>query len=170
MFNILFERRGKQVVPTAANPLLGLLGTDTKSKTGIDVGGEEALSSTAVWSAVTQLSQSVASLPLHLYKWLKDGGKEKYKNHGLYRLLHLQPNPEMTAFAFREAQMGQILMAGTCFAEIERDRLDNIIGLWPLLTDRTETLRSKRNGELFYKYEIPGQEPKIFRKEAIFYG
>jgi HK97 family phage portal protein len=73
----------------------------------------------------------------------------------------------MTAFAFREAQMGQILMAGTCFAEIERDRLDNIIGLWPLLTDRMETLRSKGNGELFYKYEIPGQEPKIFRKEAI---
>jgi len=162
IFDNLFELRTRQVVPTAANPLLGLWGTSTKSKTGIEVNDEHALSSTAVWSAVTQLSQAVASLPLHLYKRLKGGGKDKYPAHNLYNIMHLEPNPEMTSFSFREAQMGQILVTGTCFAEIERDKLNNIKGLWPLLTLRMETLRSKDNGNLFYRYQLPDGEYKIF--------
>jgi len=167
IFDNLFELRARQVVPTAANPLLGLLGTTSKSKTGIDIDEEGALSSTAVWSAVTQLSQSVASLPLHLYKRLSGGGKDKYTIHNLYNLLHLQPNPEMTSFALREAQMGQILMFGTCFAEIERDNLDKIKGLWPLVTARMQTYRDKKSGELYYIYELPDGGEKIFKKDAI---
>jgi len=166
-FSTLFERRGRQVIPTAANPLLGLLGGGKKSKTGIDIDEEEALSSTAVWSAVTQLSQGVASLPLHLYKWIAEDGKEKYKKHPLYNILHLQPNPEMTSFAFREAQMGQILLLGTTYAEIVRNNLNQIIELWPLMTGRMETLRNKSNGELFYRYQLPDGTNKIFLKDAI---
>ena len=97
-----------QKVPTASNPLFGLFGLGKESKTGVDVNEEEALSSSAVWSAITQLSQYVASLPLHYYKRLAEG-KEKYTNSSLYNLLHLQPNPEMTSMAYREAQMGQVL-------------------------------------------------------------
>jgi phage portal protein BeeE len=66
VFDGISKRR--QVVPTQANPLLGLLGTDSTSKTGLDVDEETALESTGVWSAVTQLSQTIASLPLHLFK------------------------------------------------------------------------------------------------------
>jgi len=153
-------------VPTQANPFLGLLGGNYTSKTGIEVTEEDSLSSAAVWSAVTQLSQSIASLPLHLYKRLKPKGKEKYTAHTLYNLMHLEPNPEMTALSFREAQAGQVLMTGTSYAEIERDKLDRIAGLWPLLTSRMELLRMK-DGELVYRYQLSDGTHKNFHRDNI---
>jgi len=153
-------------VPTVANPFIGLLGSTNTSKTGIDVTEEESLSSSAVWSAVTQLSQSIASLPLHLYKRLKPSGKEKYTSHPLYNVMHLEPNPEMTALAFREAQAGQVLLTGTSFAEIERDSMNRILGLWPLLTSRMELFRMD-NGELIYRYHLPDGTHKNFAKDMI---
>ena len=153
-------------VPTVANPFIGLLGSANTSKTGIDVTEEESLSSTAVWSAVTQLSQSIASLPLHLYKRLNPSGKSKYTSHPLYNILHLEPNPEMTALAFREANAGQVLMTGTSFAEIERDNMNRIRGLWPLLSSRMELLRMD-NGELVYRYNLSDGTHKNFAKEMI---
>ena len=161
-----FPRLFRAKVPTAANPFLGLLGGDYSSKTGIEVTEEESLSSAAVWSAVTQLSQSIASLPLHLYKRLKPKGKEKYTPHPLYNLLHLEPNPEMTALAFREAQAGQVLMTGTSYAEIVRDRTDKIIELWPLLTNRMEALRMD-NGDLVYRYQLVDGTHKDFHRNRI---
>lgn len=153
-------------VPTTQNPLLGLIGIDRKSNAGVDVDEEGALTSTAVWSAVTQLSQDIASLPLHYYKRL-DEGKEKYFNSPLYGLLHLQPNPEMTSMAFREAQMGQVLILGTSYAEIERDQQDRIRGLWPLLTARMEAKRMNDTGELYYKYSLPSGKIKYFAAQNI---
>jgi HK97 family phage portal protein len=168
MFFDKFRRKNRaSKVPTQSNPFLGLLTDTVKSKTGLDVSEEDTLSSTAVWSAVTQLSQSIASLPLHLYKRLKPTGKERYVQSPLYNLLHLQPNPEMTSMAFREAQAGQVIMQGTAFAEIERDRLDRIVGLWPLLTSRMETIRSKETGNLVYKYNLPDGSYKIFARDMI---
>jgi HK97 family phage portal protein len=164
LFDKILQRGQK--VPTAANPLFGLLGLGKTSKTGVDVNEEEALSSSAVWSAITQLSQYVASLPLHYFKRLTEG-KEKYLNSPLYNLLHLQPNPEMTSMAYREAQMGQVLALGTCYSEIARNKVGQIIGLWPLLTSRMEVLRGKGNGELFYKYNLADGTHKIFVKDAI---
>jgi HK97 family phage portal protein len=142
------------------------LGNDYTSKTGIEVSEEDSLTSTAVWSAVTQLSQSIASLPLHLYKRLKPKGKEKYTAHRLYNLMHLEPNPEMTALAFREAQAGQVLITGTSYAEIAKDKLDRIVALWPLISGRMELLRMD-NGELVYRYQLPDGTHKVFAREKI---
>ncbi len=39
---------------------------------------------TAVYSCVRILSEAVAGLPLHFYKYTEDGGKEKAAGHPLY--------------------------------------------------------------------------------------
>mgnify|MGYP003505776046 CR=1 FL=1 len=71
---------------------------------------------TAVYSCVRILSEAVASLPLHVYRYNGDGGKEKAVNHPLYFLLHDEPNPEMTSFVFRETLMTHLLLCivGKC--------------------------------------------------------
>ena len=58
------------------------------------------------------LAESVAGLPLHLYRFTDDAenGKEKAKDHPLYRLLYILPNPEMTSFSFREVMMTHLLL------------------------------------------------------------
>ena len=67
---------------------------------------------TVVYSCVRILSKAVAGLPLHLYKYTDSGGKAMALEHPLYRLLHDEPNPEMSSFVFRETLMTHLLLWG----------------------------------------------------------
>ena len=49
---------------------------------------------TAVYSCVRILAEAIAGLPLHVYRYTKNGGKEKAIDHPLYLLLHDEPNPK----------------------------------------------------------------------------
>ena len=69
---------------------------------GRAVNERTAMQMTAVYSCVRILAETIAGLPLHVYQTRSDGGKEKAVSHPLYRLLHDEPNPEMTSFVFRE--------------------------------------------------------------------
>jgi len=98
-----------------------------------------------VWSAVGQISSTVASLPLKLYKRLPDGGKEPYAGHKLYELLHDNPNSEMTSFIFRETLQAHLLTWGNAYAEIERDGAGRPVALWPIPPDRVDPFRDSRD-------------------------
>lgn len=67
---------------------------------------------TAVYACVRILSEAIAGLPIHVYHYKEDGGKEKAINHPLYLLLHDEPNPEMSSFVFRETLMTHLLLWG----------------------------------------------------------
>jgi phage portal protein BeeE len=96
----------------------------------------------AVWAAVQLISGSVASVPLRLYKRLPKGGKEPFREHRLYRLLHDEPNPEMSSFNFREVLQGHLLLWGNAYAEIERDTIGRPVALWPLMPYAVTTVAS----------------------------
>ena len=74
-----------------------------RANSGKRVTDRTALQHIAVYACVRVLSEAIAQLPLHVYKY-NDKGKERVPNHPLYFLLHDQPNPEMTSFVFRERQ------------------------------------------------------------------
>ena len=76
-----------------------LFGPTTAGRT---VTERSAMQMTAVYSCVRILAEAIAGLPLHVYRTGPDGSKVKATDHGLYRLLHAEPNPEMTSFVFRE--------------------------------------------------------------------
>lgn len=75
------------------------------SNSGKSVNERSAMQMTAVYACVRILSESIAGLPVHVYKYTGSGGKEKAIKHPLYRLIHDEPNPEMTSFVFRETLM-----------------------------------------------------------------
>ena len=75
---------------------------------------------TAVYSCVRILSEAVASLPLHLYRYTETG-TEKAGDHPLYTILHDEPNPEMTSFVFRETLMTHLLLWGNAYAQVIRN-------------------------------------------------
>ena len=54
---------------------------------------------TAVYSCVRIISETVAGLSLHVYQYGGKGSKDKALEHPLFRLLHDEPNPEMTSLA-----------------------------------------------------------------------
>ena len=85
---------------------------------GRAVNERTAMQMTAVYSCVRILAETIAGLPLHVYQTRSDGGKEKAVSHPLYRLLHDEPNPEMTSFVFRETgpvcKLLTVCLCGCC--------------------------------------------------------
>ena len=121
------------------------------SASGKRVNERTSMQMTAVSSCVRILSEAVASLPLNVYRYTESGGKEKAIDHSLYRLLHDEPNPEMSSFIFRETLMTHLLLWGNAYAQIIRNGKGEVIALYPLMPDRMTVDRDK-NGHLYYKY------------------
>lgn len=130
-----------------------------------------SLTQTAVYACVRILSESIGSIPLHVYSYKEDGGKEKDRNHPLYRLLHDEPNKEMTSFIFRETMMCHLLLWGNAYAQIVRNGRNQVIALYPLKPSKVEVNRNS-SGELEYIYQKErdeyGRIEKIrLRKEEV---
>ena len=140
-----------------------------KSSTGVSVTVESAMKWTAFYAAVDLISNSVAQLPLHIYKRKADGGRERATGHPYYRLLHNQPNPEQTAFSYWKVQQGWGLTWGNGYAEIERDRSGTAKAFWPLPPNKMEVRRE--DGELVYVQKSDhGQEIARFPAINILHG
>ncbi len=136
-------------------------GSTTSGKT---VNERTALQTTAVYACVRILSETLASLPLHMYRHT-DSGKEKATSNPLYRLLHDEPNPEMTSFVFRETLMSHLLLWGNAYSQIIRDGRGKVVALYPLLPDKMEVDRTA-TGELFYEYQSD-KGKAVLRKEEV---
>ena len=151
IFDRFFKARDK---PT--NSLLGsaysfFFGSTNSGKT---VNERTAMQTTAVYACVRILAETLASLPLHTYRYT-DNGKEKAIDHQLYYLLHDEPNPEMTSFVFRETLMSHLLLWGNAYAQIVRDRSGRVLALYPLLPDKMTVDRDSK-GQVFYQYQTDG--------------
>lgn len=147
-----FTRSSSKLLSGTENPerwLVDAVGGNS-TKTGIYVNEETALKFSAVFACVRILAESVASLPLPVYKRLKVG-RERAIDHPLYSLLHDQPNGEMTSYSFREVLMVHLLLWGNAYCEIERDNFGRIIGLWPLLPNKTWPERDDSTRQIVYK-------------------
>ena len=109
-----------------------------------------ALQSTAVYACTRVLAETVASLPLPVYRRLPGGGKQRDYGHPLYPILQDEANPEMSAFSFWETMMGHILLWGNAYAQIERTPA-KVTALWPMRPDRMKIRRDP--GGLTYVYK-----------------
>jgi len=125
-----------------------------------------AMQMTAVYSCVRILSETLAGLPLHVYRYSEDG-KEKDLTHPLYRLLHDEPNPEMTSFVFRETLMGHLLLWGNAYAQVIRNARGEVVALYPLTPNRMTVDRDK-NGSLYYTYlRSEGDSPSLGKSSQV---
>ncbi|SDY45092.1 phage portal protein, HK97 family [Tindallia californiensis] len=79
------------------------------TSSGKHVDERTAMQTSAVYACVRILSETIASLPLHIYI-RTEKGKEKALDHPLYSILHDAPNDEMTSFVFRETLMSHLLL------------------------------------------------------------
>jgi len=121
-----------------------------------------AMQTTAVYSCVRILSEAIASLPLHVYRY-KGAGKERVFDHPLYHILHDEPNSEMTSFVFRETLMSHLLIWGNAYAQIIRDGAGRVVALYPLLPNKMTVYRDK-SGEIYYAYTRSSDENPNFKE------
>ena len=154
IFSGLFRSRDKPQDRTTGSGYAFYFGSTTSGKA---VTERSAMQMTAVYSCVRILAEAVAGLPLHLYRYKEDGGKEKALDHPLYLLLHDEPNPEMSSFVFRETLMTHLLLWGNAYAQIIRNGKSEVIALYPLMPNKMTVSRDE-TGQLYYTYQKSVEE------------
>jgi len=126
----IFTRREKRAYSrTVAEAELAKMLMGGVTTSGLPVDRVTAMSVAAVNACVRLLSETLASLPTILYKRI-EGGKERAEDHAIYDLLHRRPNPEQTAFYFKETLMHHVVLLGNGYARIERGRSGYPVNLW----------------------------------------
>ena len=78
IFSGLFRSRDKPENRTAGSSYTFFMGSSVAGKS---VTERSAMQMTAVYSCVRILAEAIAGLPLHLYCYKEDGGKEKALGH-----------------------------------------------------------------------------------------
>lgn len=136
------------------------------SPAGKRVTERSAMQLAAVYACVRILAESVAGLPLHLYRYNASGGKVKATDHPLYHLLHSEPNPEMSSFVFRETLMTHLLLWGNAYAQIIRNGKGEVVALYPLMANKMNVNRDE-HGRLYYEYQHSSDEVKTMKNSTV---
>lgn len=123
-------------------------GGGSRSAAGVNVTEASSMRVSAVYACVRVLSETLASIPLPVYKRLKPRGKERYSDHSVYPILHDLANPEMTSFTWRELMQSHLALWGNSYSEIEYDDMWQVKALWPLRPDRTYPERDPTTSQI----------------------
>nr|HPH63005.1 phage portal protein [Paludibacteraceae bacterium] len=91
---------------------------------------------------------------------------EKALDSNLYRLLHDEPNPEMSSFVFRETLMTHLLLWGNAYAQIIRNGKGEIIALYPLMANKM-TVDRDDEGHLYYSYSRSTDEANAKENSTV---
>lgn len=121
------------------------------SSSGVQVDELRSMQTSAVYACVKILAETIASLPLHLYKKGKDGKNESAEQHPLFSCLYEMPNDETTSFEFRETMMTSLLLWGNAYARKIRKN-GHVTELWYLKPNLMTVERDTQTGKIKYTY------------------
>lgn len=130
LFRKAFDANNKTVT-LKDEELLEWLGIETDS-----VKGEKALKEATVYACIRILAESVAKLPIKIYR--DENGIKKATNHYLYNILKTRPNPYMSTSDFFRCLETQRNIHGNSFAVIEFEKKGRIKALWPVDATKVE--------------------------------
>lgn len=137
------------------------------AKAGTTVTANNAIEIAAVYCALTMLMNSVGSMPIHVYRELTEGGKERVKEHPVARAFGRKPNNFMTPIEFKSLVVNHVLMRGDFFAHILRTG-GGEVHLIPLDPERTSVSIDEKY-RLFYAYSDPSGKRIPFEQDEIFH-
>jgi HK97 family phage portal protein len=110
---------------------------------------DSAMQLSAVWSCVKLLAETVASLPINVYK-ITENGRKVDKNNDLHLLFSSKVNRYQTKVEFFETVILNLVVNGNAYCLIQRFG-DKIVGLLPLMADQMRvTLMA--DGSITYEY------------------
>lgn len=137
-----------------------------KSRTGVVVTPDAAMSVPAVNAAVSIISESMAMLPLNVFK-KQDRERLSMPDHPVYRLFHVQPNSYMDPFQFIEMLTMHLMLWGNCysFKNIVRGVVTELLPIHPgrVQVKQNEAYR------VTYEVSLPNGEVIEFERDAIFH-
>lgn len=113
-------------------------------------------------ACVRLLSQTIATLPIGLYRRMPDGTRRSARDNPLYMLLHNRPNATMTAVDFWQVVVAMMLLRGTAFVELKRLG-GRVVSLSPITNG---VITWEKNGSDYtFTHTVNGKSRKLARKD-----
>lgn len=137
----------------------------TRGAAGITVTPERAMTLGAVSACVRLIAESIASLPLHVYR-MEGARRQKITDSPEYRLLHDEPNEIMTSFVLRETMSAHVLLWGNAYALILRNGGGQPVSLLPI-HPRGVSVRKQPNGQLAYTFTLDGKAYSVNQADML---
>jgi len=123
---------------------------------GGDVDTATALRVTAIYACVRFLAETVAAMPMHLYRKLPDGDRELASDHPLFRTLCVKPNAWQSYYEYMEQLVHHVALWGNSFSLIVPGERGFATELRPLHPSRM-TVQPTADGDIQYHYWMPNQ-------------
>jgi HK97 family phage portal protein len=167
----ILESVFRRSTSTLANPdrwLLRAFGAGP-TNSGVHVDEGSTLSSSAFWAGVRLISESLSTVPLHVYRMTPDGQRRVEREHPVDQLIYTSPNDEMTAQEWRSQMIAGMILSGNSYNELVRDRGGRIRQIWPLSWYRVE-LKRGGDSELYYQISTTGLDDVTDRNTVAFLG
>lgn len=139
--------------PITANP-----------KTSKNVTFDSAMTVSAVFASIRLLAETVASLPLEMYKLDADGNRTK-TNHDIINLLRFKPNARQTRIEFFEQLMLNLVSSGNAYVIKSKlsDKSDRIVSL-DIINSANMNVVVER-GKLIYRRTLSDNLGKALTKD-----
>lgn len=113
--------------------------------------------SEAIYAAVSRISNTMASLPLHLYR-----GRERQADDPLERLAAYAPNDNYTPFTFLQTMEAFRNTEGRAYAFIVPARVDGGVARLDIIDPlRVTPLRDRDTGEIWYRMQPEDGAPML---------
>lgn len=135
----------------AGNQISGPMGYAAASP--VEVNEDSAMQLSAVWACVRLLSETVASLPVNVYRKTQKG-RELAPDHWLSLLMARKPNRYQTKVEFFETLMLNLALHGNAYAKITKVG-GQIRSLLPLMASQIET-KLLPDGSVVHLYHADG--------------
>lgn len=151
MLATLLGSEKRATVQTLGHPAAGIIGWmgGGENPSGVHVDENTALSFSGVWAATRVISETIAGLPCFTYERIADDGKRRATEHNTFRLVHDEPNDEMSSFTLFETESAHLANWGNCYMEIGRTG-PRASALYPLTPDHVRVERDRETKELVY--------------------
>jgi len=137
------------------------------SSAGVQVNNGNALQIASVYSCVKVLAESIASLPICIYRQLPEGGKEEAPDHPLAQLLKFQPNGYQTKFNLFQMMVGHLALRGNFYSRKLFGPDGQVQSIIPLNPARMTT-ELLPNYSLRFKYTNDSGQPVPYNQGDIF--
>lgn len=145
---------------------------------GMSITPELAMTLSAYYGGVTQICYDIATLPLQVFKYRDDGGKDRVRGGvsglgtggigSLVYMLRWQPNGWQTATEFVMGMVAQYLLRGVAYAEIAAAANGSFLGqLLPRHPDRVTPERLP-SGRLRYRLAEGAGQTRYLTQDEVF--
>lgn len=161
----IFPRLEARATPTTWDLMrTGMTGTDT----GVPVSPYLAENLSVVFACVQVISETVAMLPLKVYRKMDGGAREELPDHPIARIFSGDANEHQTGGEFLEMETAHALLRGWAPAEIVRDGRGAPVALVPFHPDWVSLVRVTSTGRYAYDVSMPaGGTRRLLYEDAL---